>query len=111
MGACSLAAHRLVNSKRVRLGDLKGEPFVWFPRTVAAPLYDRILSKCHAAGLTLNIVQEGNSLTTIMSLVARDRSLFHHQVSGEDEARQVSVKRGRRPAAQLGVLCHLEGRQ
>jgi DNA-binding transcriptional LysR family regulator len=63
-------AHRLVKSNRVRLGDLKGEPFVWFPRTVAAPLYDRILSKCHAAGLTLNIVQEGNSLTTIMSLVA-----------------------------------------
>jgi len=63
-------AHRLVKSKRVRLGDLKGEPFVWFPRTVAAPLYDRILSRCHAAGLTLNIVQEGNNLTTIMSLVA-----------------------------------------
>jgi len=63
-------AHRLVKSKLVRLGDLKGEPFVWFPRTVAAPFYDRILSKCHAAGLTLNIVQEGNSLTTIMSLVA-----------------------------------------
>ena len=63
-------AHRLVKSKQVRLGDLRGEPFVWFPRTVAAPLYDRILFKCHAAGLTLNIVQEGNSLTTIMSLVA-----------------------------------------
>jgi DNA-binding transcriptional LysR family regulator len=68
-------AHRLVKSKRVRRGDLKGEPFVWFPRTAAAPLYDRILSKCHAAGLTLNIVQEGNSLTTIMSLVAGEIGL------------------------------------
>jgi DNA-binding transcriptional LysR family regulator len=63
-------AHPLVKSKRVRLADLKGEPFVWFPRTVAPLLYDRVLSACHAAGVTLNIVQEGNSLTTILSLVA-----------------------------------------
>jgi DNA-binding transcriptional LysR family regulator len=36
-----------------------------------APLYyDRVLSACHAAGLTLNIAQEGNSDTTMLSLVA-----------------------------------------
>lgn len=63
-------AHRLVKSKRVRLADLKGEPFVWFPRAVAPLVYDRALSACHAAGVTLNIVQEGNSPTTILSLVA-----------------------------------------
>jgi DNA-binding transcriptional LysR family regulator len=63
-------AHPLVTSKRMTLRDLKGEPFVWFPRTVAPLLYDRVLSACHAAGVTLNIVQEGNSATTILSLVA-----------------------------------------
>jgi len=63
-------AHPLVKSKRVRLRDLKGEPFVWFPRPVAPPLYDRLLAACHAAGLTLNIVQEVNNPTTMLSLVA-----------------------------------------
>jgi DNA-binding transcriptional LysR family regulator len=62
--------HRLARAKRVRLGDLKGEPFVWFPRPVAPLLYDRVLSVCHAAGLTMNIVQEANSPTTLLSLVA-----------------------------------------
>jgi DNA-binding transcriptional LysR family regulator len=37
-------AHPLVNSKRVKLGDLKREPFVWFPRAVAPPLHDLVLS-------------------------------------------------------------------
>jgi DNA-binding transcriptional LysR family regulator len=63
-------AHALVKSKRLRLKDLKGEPFVWFPRAVAPLAYDRLLSACHAAGLTLNIVQEGNNPTTMLSLVA-----------------------------------------
>jgi DNA-binding transcriptional LysR family regulator len=63
-------AHPLVKSKRVKLGDLRGEPFVWFPRLVAPPLYDRVLAACHAAGLTLNIVQEVNNPTTMLSLVA-----------------------------------------
>ena len=63
-------AHPLVKRKRVKLGDLTGEPFVWFPRPVAPPLHDRVLAACHVAGLTLNIVQEVNSPTTMLSLVA-----------------------------------------
>jgi DNA-binding transcriptional LysR family regulator len=63
-------AHPLVKSKRVKLGDLKREPFVWFPRAVAPALHDRVLAACHAAGLTLNIVQEVNDPTTMLSVVA-----------------------------------------
>ncbi|MBV8135607.1 MAG: LysR family substrate-binding domain-containing protein [Deltaproteobacteria bacterium] len=37
---------------------------------MAPLLYDRVLAACNAAGVTLNIVQEGNSPTTILSLVA-----------------------------------------
>ena len=62
--------HPLVKRKRVKLRDLKEEPFVWFPRPVAPPLHDRVLAACHAAGLTLNIVQEVNNPTTMLSLVA-----------------------------------------
>jgi DNA-binding transcriptional LysR family regulator len=62
--------HRLVKVRRVRLRDLRGEPFVWFQRAAAPPLYDRVLSTCDAAGLTLNIVQEANSATALLSLVA-----------------------------------------
>jgi DNA-binding transcriptional LysR family regulator len=63
-------AHRLVKSKRVRLRDLERESFVWYPRGALPVLYERVLSACHAAGVTLNIVQEGNSPTTLLSLVA-----------------------------------------
>jgi len=63
-------AHPLVTRTRVRLGDLTREPFVWFPRAVAPLLYDRVLATCHAAGVTLQIVQEVNNPTTILSLVA-----------------------------------------
>jgi len=63
-------AHPLVNRRRVRLSDLTREPFVWFPRAVAPLLYDRVLSTCHAAGATLQIVQEINNPTTMLSLVA-----------------------------------------
>ena len=63
-------SHPLVKRKRVKLAHLKGEPFVWIPRLAAPLYYDRVLSACHAAGLTLNIVQEGNNETTMLSLVA-----------------------------------------
>ena len=63
-------AHPLVKRKRVRLEDLREEPFVWFPRSAANFVYDPVLSACHAAGFTLRIVQEVNSPTTMLSLVA-----------------------------------------
>jgi len=79
-------AHPLVKRRRVKLGDLKREPFVWFPRPVAPPLHDRVLAACHAAGLTLNIVQEVNNPTTMLSLVASGIGDVHHQVGGENDA-------------------------
>jgi DNA-binding transcriptional LysR family regulator len=75
--------HPLVNRKRVRLGDLKGEPFVWFPRAMNPLAYDGLLSTCHAAGVTLHIVQEGNNPTTMLSLVAGGIGLSFTQQSAE----------------------------
>lgn len=63
-------AHPLVTRTRLRLADLRDEPFVWFPRPANSHVYDRVLSACHTAGVTLRIVQEVNSDTTALSLVA-----------------------------------------
>src|SRR5262249_25652104 len=63
-------AHPLAKSKRLTLRDLRGEPFVFFPRTANSHVYDRVLSACHTAGVTLKIVQEVNSDTTMLNLVA-----------------------------------------
>ena len=63
-------AHPLVKRKRLRLLDRGDEPFVWFPRTANRHVYDRVLSACHSAGVTLKIVQEVNSDTTMLNLVA-----------------------------------------
>jgi DNA-binding transcriptional LysR family regulator len=75
-------AYPLVHKKRVRLGDLTREPFVWFPRAGAPLFYDRVLSTCHAAGLTLPIVQEVHTPTvsadrTMLSLVAGGIGSLH----------------------------------
>jgi DNA-binding transcriptional LysR family regulator len=75
--------HPLVTCKRVRLGDLQGEPFVWFPREMNPLAYDSVLATCHAAGVTLNIVQEGNNPTTMLSLVAGGIGLSFTQQSAE----------------------------
>jgi tetratricopeptide (TPR) repeat protein len=76
-------AHPLIKRKQVRLRDLKGEPFVWFPRVMNPLTYDRVLSTCHAAGVTLNIVQEGSNPTTMLSLVAGGIGLSFTQKSAE----------------------------
>ena len=76
-------AHPLVKRKRVRIRDLKGEPFVWFPRAMNPLTYDRLLSTFHAAGVTLNIVQEGSNPTTMLSLVAGGIGLSFTQKSAE----------------------------
>ena len=63
-------SHPFAKRKRLRLRDLREQPFVWFPRSQANFVYDPVLSACYRAGFTLKIVQEVNSPTTMLSLVA-----------------------------------------
>jgi DNA-binding transcriptional LysR family regulator len=53
-----------------RLADLADEPFIWIPRHVAPPYYDRIVSHCRNAGLELEIVQEAMDGSALLGLVA-----------------------------------------
>jgi DNA-binding transcriptional LysR family regulator len=63
--------HPLTKHKEVRLRDLVGAPFVWFPRRAAPALYDRLRQACLRGGLTSpHVVQEGLDEATILSLVA-----------------------------------------
>jgi len=60
----------LAKRKQVRLRDLTGYPFVWFPRHQSPPYYDLVVSQCHRASLTLNVVQDAVNESTMLSLVA-----------------------------------------
>lgn len=53
-----------------RLADLSEEPFIWIPRHVAPPYYDRVVGHCREAGLELDVVQEGMDGSALLSLVA-----------------------------------------
>jgi DNA-binding transcriptional LysR family regulator len=53
-------AHRLVKSKRVRLGDLKGEPFVWLLRRFWKMLKPRAVTSCASfSARTLSTIRWG----------------------------------------------------
>jgi len=50
--------------------DLVGMPFVIFPRAVYPAYYDRLITACVQAGLTLQVRQEASTETAILSLVS-----------------------------------------
>jgi LysR family transcriptional regulator, benzoate and cis,cis-muconate-responsive activator of ben and cat genes len=52
------ADHALVKSKKLRLRDLAGTPFVMFPRAHNPGFYDRVLAAFQQAGVTPRIADE-----------------------------------------------------
>ena len=63
--------HSLTKLKQVRLRDLASASFVWFPRSEAPAVYDRLVHECFRGGLNSpHIVQEGKDEATVLSLVA-----------------------------------------
>jgi DNA-binding transcriptional LysR family regulator len=64
-------AHPLTKLKQVRLRDLASASFVWFSRSEAPAVYDRLVHECFRGGLNSpHIVQEGKDEATVLSLVA-----------------------------------------
>lgn len=63
-------SHPLAGSQRVRIQDLRDDPFVLFPRRLGPGLYDRILSFCNEAGYHPEIVQEVEQMHALVGLVA-----------------------------------------
>jgi DNA-binding transcriptional LysR family regulator len=63
--------HPLTKFKNLRLRDLAGVPFVWFPRRANPVFYDRMMLECYRGGLRAPlIIQEGVNEATILSLVS-----------------------------------------
>src|SRR5215469_3810418 len=63
--------HPLAKSKKLRLRDLTGAVFIWFPRRESPVFYDRLMQECFRGGLkTPHIVQEAVNEATILSVVS-----------------------------------------
>lgn len=63
------AAHPLAHGKKLHLRNLADTPFVLFPRHLNPGFYDRILTSCASAGITLKIVDEVWPRTNAIGLV------------------------------------------
>jgi DNA-binding transcriptional LysR family regulator len=63
--------HPLTSLKKLRLRDLAGEAFIWFPRWTSPAFFDQMMDACYRGGLkSPRIVQEGLNEATILSLVS-----------------------------------------
>jgi len=63
-------AHPLAIRKRLRLGQLRNEPFILYPRANGSLLYDSIIAACQHAGFSPRVVQEAPQMASMVSLVA-----------------------------------------
>lgn len=66
------SSNKLAKRKSMRLHDLNDLPFIWFKRANAPMFYDLIAARCNQAGLSLNVVQEAFTESTMLSLVSAD---------------------------------------
>lgn len=60
----------IARHRKVALSKLKRESFVLPPRHLSPGMYDRILSACHAEGITPNVAHQPRHLLSILSLVS-----------------------------------------
>ncbi|ETR76549.1 ALS operon regulatory protein [Afipia sp. P52-10] len=62
--------HRLAARRRVRLQDLKNEPFILYPRSQRLGLSDAVVTACVEAGFNPNVVQIAPQISATINLVA-----------------------------------------
>lgn len=62
----------LAKRKTLSIKDVGDYPIVWFPRANSPGYYDLIVSRFERQGCSLNVVQEGNNESTMLSLVSAD---------------------------------------
>ena len=62
--------HPLAHRHRLPLAVLADQPFVLFGRQLNPLFHDEVISACHDAGFSPDVVQEAGEMPTIVSLVA-----------------------------------------
>jgi DNA-binding transcriptional LysR family regulator len=62
--------HRLAKKKRLRLAELRDEPFVAYARRWAPGFFDSVMQMCAREGFSPTIVQETGEMYTAIALVA-----------------------------------------
>jgi DNA-binding transcriptional LysR family regulator len=62
--------HRFAKTQRLRLAQLKDEPFVAYGRRWAPGFFDLVMQMCAREGFSPNIIQETGEMHTAISLVA-----------------------------------------
>ncbi len=62
--------HPLAHRRRLPLAALADQPFVLFGRQLNPLFHDEVISACHDAGFSPDVVQEAGEMPTIVSLVA-----------------------------------------
>jgi DNA-binding transcriptional LysR family regulator len=70
LGVVMERTHRLAREKELSLADLAGERFVVAPKSTASPGYGMLYSLCQQAGYEPKVVQEVNSISTMLNLVS-----------------------------------------
>jgi DNA-binding transcriptional LysR family regulator len=61
--------HPLTKRRVIRIGDLRGQPLIMYPRNSGVGLYWQVLRLCAKAGFRPHIVREVQELTSIIGLV------------------------------------------
>ena len=64
------AGHRLAKKRTVCIADLRGEPFIAYPRQAGVALFSQTLALCEKRGFTPDIVQEAQQASTLIGLTA-----------------------------------------
>src|SRR5246500_109763 len=64
------STHPLAKRRAIRLSALCNEPFVIFPRTAGASLFDEVIGSCHRSGFDPVIVHEAPQISSAPNLVS-----------------------------------------
>jgi DNA-binding transcriptional LysR family regulator len=64
------AAHPLTKATSIRLADLRGEPFIAYPRQAGVAVHEQTVALCAKRGFEPYVVQEAQQASTLIGLTA-----------------------------------------
>ncbi len=69
-GMAAIVPKEFPAGAEMRLRELRGEPFVFFPRALGPSFYDEVMGQCRRAGFAPAVTQEARQWSSIISLVS-----------------------------------------